>query len=199
NNYGGPQPSHGPHGPQGMPPPSVTGTMSQAGGYTDTQYQSYPQQSYPPMSQAPMQQPYTTQPQAPPPMAPQQSAGNGIPDPSMMSANYPPQTAFSGQSSQAEGPRPPPAGRTSRPVSQYQPPNMNSSRHSAPSQSNRRRSHYGQLVPHEPDKSTACSGAACSACWKYNLMGCCACCNGWLRLCGGGFKISDVNPFSSSK
>ncbi|KAI9500320.1 hypothetical protein GGI25_001096 [Coemansia spiralis] len=95
----------------------------------------------------------------------------------------------------AMGPAPPRTG--------YSPPSVDYSYNQRPSRMSvgrpptmaRRRSesqtHYGHLVS-EDKGDVPCSGDACGACCKYNTIGCLLCCNGWLRLCGGGTSIKNI-------
>ncbi|KAJ2289325.1 hypothetical protein IWW55_006314 [Coemansia sp. RSA 2706] len=94
-------------------------------------------------------------------------------------------------------PIPPSMGR---PMSQYDPsrppqPSRASMSH-APSHAARpndhMKSHYGDLVTEGPGGTTACSGDAWGACCKYNTLACLLCCNGCLRLCGGGMSLMEV-------
>ncbi|KAJ2520425.1 hypothetical protein H4217_002043 [Coemansia sp. RSA 1939] len=123
------------------------------------------------------------------------SGGIGQPVPP---APMPPQQSFGPPPSVAPPPSRPPAGYT--PTIMPDRPNTGPGRLSRPPTSvSRRRSdsqnnnnHYGHLVSEDPLGDIPCSGAACSACCKYNTIGCILCCNGWLRLCGGGTSIKDI-------
>ncbi|KAJ2850662.1 hypothetical protein IWW36_001706 [Coemansia brasiliensis] len=158
---------------QGPPPRADSGGMPPAG--FSSQYPQYPSGSGP-------QAGYNTQSNLqPPPPAHQSTMGP--------SNTYP-------------GPRysPPPPPSMSRPMSQYNPENGPSrpSRMSShpPSHLGRQnefsKTHYGDLVTESPSGTTACSGDAWGACCKYNTLACLLCCNGCLRLCGGGMSLMEV-------
>ncbi|KAJ2551594.1 hypothetical protein EV175_003633 [Coemansia sp. RSA 1933] len=142
---------------------------------------------YPPMSHN--QQGFHTsysaggnaQPAAPPPAMTQQSfgqPGSAAPPPPRAEGYRPP--SMPDQFSTAHG-------RPSR-MSISHPPTSLARRRSESQPNN----HYGHLVSEEPMGDVPCSGDACGACCKYNTIGCILCCNGCLRLCGGGASIKDI-------
>ncbi|KAJ2359417.1 hypothetical protein IWW50_001476 [Coemansia erecta] len=100
------------------------------------------------------------------------------------------------------GPRytPPTQPSMSRPMSHYNPDGGRPSRMSTGhpvSHSGRTgdtpKTHYGDLVSEaNAGATTACSGDAWSACCKYDTLACLLCCNGCLRLCGGGMSLMEV-------
>ncbi|KAJ1666856.1 hypothetical protein IW140_002487 [Coemansia sp. RSA 1813] len=148
------------------------------------QESSYPQ--YPPMSHN--QQGFHTS---------YNAGGNGqpVPPPTMTQQSFGPPGSTAPPPPRPDGYRPPSMpdqfstghGRPSR-MSISQPPTSMSRRRSETQQNN----HYGHLVTEEPIGDVPCSGEACSACCKYNTIGCILCCNGCLRLCGGGASIKDI-------
>lgn len=160
--------------------------MSQAP-YHGNQYPTYSQQQPPQMQHAyTADSSYYTQQR--PQQHPQGSGYPGAAGPAHMS------TYSSVPQGMAEHNRPPAAyGGEYRPsrMSTYNqrpaPPNMRYQRSEA-----RYNSQYGHLVTERTDRRTACSGASCSACCRYNMVGCCVCCNGYLRLCGMGKSIREL-------
>ncbi|KAJ1787532.1 hypothetical protein IW139_006803 [Coemansia sp. RSA 353] len=98
------------------------------------------------------------------------------------------------------GPRysPPPQPAMSRPMSQYiadNRPSRMSMSHAPHSErpGDTPKTHYGDLVSEANEgATTACSGDAWGACCKYNALACLLCCNGCLRLCGGGMSLMEV-------
>ncbi|KAJ1889249.1 hypothetical protein LPJ66_008136 [Kickxella alabastrina] len=134
--------------------------------------------------------------QQPPIMSqrPTNMGGPGEPYPQQMnhSAYVPPDMSVGGMTQSQYNPnRPAAAYNPPRPPSQYtaRPPQ---SQYPHPQKRNKSGTHYGHLVSEKPDGNTPCSGDACNACCKYNVLACLFCCNGWMRLCGNGMSIKDI-------